>query len=246
MGKLVNKEALVLFSGGLDSFLTAIKLIHSGHHVKLISFNNGSILNIERVFGEATRLVSVYGKNQIEHIGIYSVSSWKARLLNEFKYSRPKDLIDKYANMPIYQLECLCCHTAMYIYAIAYCRSHNISILAEGARISQGFIVEIPEMVKMYKSICIEHGIELKLPVLNIPNDDERALELSEYNFVPKVFEPQCTLGIPLKRPMSQEEINDTIAYFNDNIKYLVNQGVDRMTPILEKIRPGTIMEMQI
>lgn len=238
MSNLMSKDALVLFSGGLDSFLTTIKLIHSGYKVKLISFNNGSILGIERVFREAARLIEIYSETCVQHVGAYSVWSWKHRLLERFNYSRPIDLVEKYPNLPTYQLECLACHTAMYISAIAYCKSHGISVLAEGARISQGFIVEMPDMVKIYTDICAKHGIELKLPVLNLESDEERALELAEYNFVPKVFEPQCTLGVPLKRPMTNEEIHNTIKYFNDNMRSLVDEGIAEMTPILRVCKP--------
>lgn len=234
-----EKEALVLFSGGLDSFLTAIKLIQSGYYVSLISFNNGSIDGVERVFHGAKRLIDYYGENNIRHVGVYRVCAYKHRLLDGLKYSKPIDLISKYPSMPYYQIECLACHTAMYISAIAYCKSHNIKTLAEGARISQGFIVEIPEMVSIYKEICSEHGISLELPVLNIASDEDRALELVENNFVPRVFEPQCNLGIPLKKLMGKDEIADTIKYFNDAMRPVVSQGINRMEQVLTWVKPS-------
>lgn len=239
---LVNETALVMYSGGLDSFLTAIELIHSGYNVKLISFNNGSMIGIDRVFGQAKRLINVYGEARVEHVGVYPVTAYKSRLSEHIKYSSPVELINKYPNIPYYQLECLCCHTAMYISAIAYCKSHGITTLAEGARISQGFIVEVPEMLEVYTSICNKHGIKLELPVLNIPSDEERALELSHYNFIPKTFEPQCTLGLPLRSKLSQCEIDQLVTYFNEQLYEIVEEGITSLIPILRMTRPRLSM----
>lgn len=94
-------------------------------------------------------------------------------------------------------------------------------------------------MVSIYKEICSEHGISLELPVLNITSDEDRALELVENNFVPKVFEPQCNLGIPLKKLMSKDEIADTIKYFNDAMRPVVSQGINRMEQVLTWVKPS-------
>lgn len=238
-----SKTALVMYSGGLDSFLTTIKLIYCGYDVRLISFDNGSTIGMERVFFEAQKLIDTYGEKRVKHVGVYSIWGWKHRLSEHFKYSNPSKLMSKYPNIPYYQLECLCCHTAMYVYAIAYCKSHNISVLAEGARVSQGFIVEVPKMLDVYKNICTKNNIELLLPVLDIPDDNERALELEGYGFVPKTYEPQCTLGLPLKHVLTDVELLDLVNYFNDNLLEIVYNGIERMEPILKIVSPGMIIE---
>lgn len=102
-----SKEVLVLFSGGLDSILTSIKLIHSGHKVKLITFDNGSIVGIERVFNEAKRVMNIY-TNWVEHVGVYSIWGLKQRFLDNLQYSKPIELANKYLNIPLYQMQCMC------------------------------------------------------------------------------------------------------------------------------------------
>ena len=236
--ELTNKNALVTFSGGLDSFLAAILMIYKDFNVKLISFDNGSIMGIERVFHGAQRLINMYGTDRMEHVGVYTVWGLKHKLSEHFKYSNPKELVEKYPNLPYHQLECLCCHTAMFAKAVAYCKARGISTLVEGSRISQGFIIEVPGMIEVYRSICDKYDVDLVLPVLNISDDIERALELSSYNFIPKAYEPQCTLGLPIKNSLTPEQISEFVRYFNDNILGIVHSNIASLERTLRFIKP--------
>ncbi len=44
----IKKEAVLLFSGGRDSSLAAIRLIEMGYEIHLLTFDNGAIEDIAR------------------------------------------------------------------------------------------------------------------------------------------------------------------------------------------------------
>lgn len=106
-----DKTTLMMFSGGLDSFLSTCRIIMDGYNVDMISYDNGAMYNIDNIENEANRIIK------------------------------------SYPNIYPYQLNCLCCHTAMHLYSLAYCIAFGIKHMADGARKSQGFIVEMPEMI---------------------------------------------------------------------------------------------------
>lgn len=49
-------DALVLFSGGKDSFLTTLNLLHEGYRVTLLTCDNGSEMCIRNVEHSVIRL----------------------------------------------------------------------------------------------------------------------------------------------------------------------------------------------
>ena len=47
--RIKMKEALILFSGGKDSFLSALKTLEKGYTINLITFQNGMELNTKNI-----------------------------------------------------------------------------------------------------------------------------------------------------------------------------------------------------
>ncbi len=64
-----EKQALILFSGGLDSLLTSCKMIENGYQVTLVHYDNGSSSGCETVVETAKRLVRRYGENKVKFWG---------------------------------------------------------------------------------------------------------------------------------------------------------------------------------
>ena len=55
------KEALVLFSGGKDSFLSTLIMLEKGYKVNLVTFDNGRELKSKNVLIGAKRIQKKYG-----------------------------------------------------------------------------------------------------------------------------------------------------------------------------------------
>ena len=67
----MEKEVILMYSGGLDSILSCIRLVSKGYKVYLIHFDNGSSIGTERIQIGANRLMKRF-KDQVEFLGIAS------------------------------------------------------------------------------------------------------------------------------------------------------------------------------
>jgi hypothetical protein len=150
------------------------------------------------------------------------------RLQEAFLYQTINQSSERYPYLRPAQLPCLACHTGMYLESIVYCKTHNIHYIAEGARKSQKFFVELPEMVKRYKTLTQQYNIELLLPVYELSDEWERKLKLSDRGYIPKTLEPQCWIGCPLREELSSDEVNSLSEYYDMEMK-------PKLSDIIEK-----------
>lgn len=213
------KNVLVMLSGGRDSFLATCRLIEQGNHVYMVTYDNGCMSNTEAVTQVAKRIIKKYGSSRASFIGIYSMPTYLYRLQETYLYRTTSESSKQYPNLIPAQLRCLVCRTGMYIEAIAYCKTHNIQCMAEGARKIQKFIVELPEMIERYKMLTKNNEIDLILPVYELSDDWERKLELADRGYIPKTLEPQCWLGCPLRQELSPLEIMSLVDYYDNEIE---------------------------
>ncbi len=222
-----NNAVLLMLSGGRDSFLSACRLINQGLFVRMIAYDNGCIANIEAAKMVADRIITAYGENCATFEGVYSIASSLYRFQKNYLYEPIKNSSRQYPDLRPAQLPCLSCHTGMYLESIAYCKTHDISKLADGIRKSQKFFVELPAMVKKYRTLTKKNGIELLLPVYDLKDDWERKLELTDYNFIPKTLEAQCWIGYPLGKELNSKEIQSLLAYYDNEIEPQVQSLID-------------------
>lgn len=71
----MKKEVLLMYSGGLDSILSCIRLVSKGYKVYLIHFDNGSSIGTENIQIGAQRLITRF-KDQVEFLGIASIAGY--------------------------------------------------------------------------------------------------------------------------------------------------------------------------
>ena len=117
----ITKDVILMYSGGLDSILSCIRLINKGYKVHLIHFDNGSSIGTENIQIGAQRLIERY-KDKVEFLGIASTAGTlvyyrgKANIEN----LNAEELNNKYGKISISQYRCLLCRMAMYTYIIIY------------------------------------------------------------------------------------------------------------------------------
>lgn len=211
-----REKVLLMLSGGRDSFLSACHLIENGYYVCMATYDNGHMSMVENAQNVAMRVIKRYGEDNAEFVGVSLISHLIFPLYSYLLYNEVQDISKKYPNLVPSQVNCLACHTAMYVESIAYCKLKSINYIAEGARLEQGFFVELQEMKERYERLCKEHDIKLLTPVYNLESDWERKQLLAMRGFLPKTFEPQCWLGCPLKEPLSTSQ-RKSLANFYDN-----------------------------
>ena len=110
----------------------------------------------------------------------------------------PSDIIDKYGSVTISQFNCLSCRLSMYIVSIIICKKTNIKYVSDGARKSQLFAIEQDSFLDKFSELFKKYDIEILFPIKDIDDDFELKNQILIRGFVPKTYEPQCLLGIPI------------------------------------------------
>lgn len=232
----IQKEVILMYSGGLDSILSCIRLINEGYKVYLIHFDNGSCIGTENI-QIGTQILKEKYKDKVEFLGIASTAAL-------FMYYRGKanienlnaeELNNKYGKISISQYRCLLCRMAMYTYIIALAKKMNIKYIAEGARKSQLFAIEQQELLNEFQKFCNKYDIELLTPVLDVEDEYKKENEIFINGLYPIAYEAKCLLGYPMSRKLTKEEINDIKKLYKD-ILYLQEKDIKEKKVVLTKL----------
>lgn len=213
------EEVLLMYSGGLDSFLSACRLVSAGYKVILVHFDNGSTIGTEAIEKGTERLKKRFG-DRIEYLGIVSTASVNMHL-KQLENQKLSDIVEKYGNTTLSQYQCLICRSAMYYYAAAIAREKGIKYVAEGARKSQIFAIEQEPIMEEYNKFLGDNGITLLTPVIDLEDDEEKILEINRYGFAAIAYESKCLLGYHLEDeyPVDEEIIESTTNIFKSVIR---------------------------
>lgn len=232
----MKKEVILMYSGGLDSFLSCIRLVNQGYKVYLLHFDNGSSIGTENIQIGAERLQKMY-KDNVEFLGIASTAAkfiYYRELVN-IENLNALELYEKHGKISISQYRCLLCRMAMYTYAISLAKKMNIKYIAEGARKSQLFAIEQQELINEFKKLCNKYEIELLTPVIDLDDDYQKENELLDNRFLPIANEGKCLLGYQMDRELTKEEIED-IKKFYTSIRYLQERDIEEEKVVLTKL----------
>ena len=200
-----RKKVLLMYSGGLDSILSMARLVLADYKVLLVHFDNGCSKSIGLEVDRALYFQSKQGKDAIEYVGkITTVPEFRnnIRAIANIPFS---EMIKRYGDTTYSQLQCLNCRAAMYYEAIKFCEKNDIHFIAEGARKSQLFAIEQPQVIEVFRRLLAERGIELLLPLYEDDNDFSRESELIMYGIAPIPSEEKCLLGMPLDEKVAEE-----------------------------------------
>lgn len=230
---MLEKNTLVMFSGGKDSMLAACKCVERGEFVGLLSFNSGCLVGEQCIQGCASRLVRRYGEARVRYEGIYSTWPINSRLGEWWYKTSQAELADKYPGVDNAQVICLHCQTAMWTAAIAYAVAKGFSTIAAGYRHDDVFCTGSYIYIQDLRDVAAKHNVTIDLPVwdLELPGADWetcRDIELTNHGFYPSVLEPQCTLGRP-----AYHHIKDIATplnnYFNEHLKSVMQSRIPKL-----------------
>lgn len=210
--KRSNKDVLLLYSGGKDSTLSAIRLKNMGYNPYFIHFNNGSMLDVDKPF--------LTFKNTFENLEgyhfpyEYSNVDISKLFLNYFKDWHEKDKNPLLTS----EIRCLSCRMAMYTKTLEIASHNNFKLVAEGARISQKFFIEQEKFIPKFKELAQKLGITLLYPVLHLEDDKELIKELLANNNSAKTWESKCLLGqSALDKTKEDEDV--IMQYYDEHIR---------------------------
>ena len=214
------KEALVLFSGGKDSLLSAVRYLDNGYKVYLVTYDNSCGIGMKNV----KSTINKYGNDKIEFIGIKDISAIFRSFIEPFYNYKFDYIINKFGVITISQFNCLVCRMAMYVASIIICRQKNINIVVDGARVCQLFAIEQEEMLNKFALFFGKYNLRIDYPLKNEDNDWNLKNELLIRGIIPKTIEPQCLLGCPISKDNINEELITSIC--NVYEKYLKEKAI--------------------
>ena len=96
---------------------------------------------------------------------------------------------------------------AMYTKAIQIAKEKGYKYIAEGARISQKFMLEQLPITTRIKELAESQGIKLLFPVLYVDDDQKEIEELLANGHSSKTWESKCLIGRPAKDKTPEDEI---------------------------------------
>lgn len=193
-----EKDCLLLYSGGKDSTLAAIRLYKAGYNVHFIHFDNGHMLDQNKPY---LTFLETFNKDK-DYYFDYSLSSVDIKdLFNE--YFKEFKSIDPLLES---EIRCLSCRMAMYTKAIEIAKEKGYKYIAEGARISQKFMLEQLPIITRIKDLASSQGIKLLCPVLYVDDDQKIIEELLSSGHSSKTWESKCLIGRPAKNKSEEDE----------------------------------------
>lgn len=229
------RDALVMFSGGKDSFLTALNLLHEGYRVILLTCDNGSELHIRNVEHGVIRLIKRWGA-RVRFAGICYTCS-EIRVLG-YKWTQMTvgELAAKWPHLTQAQVQCLHCQTSMWLSTIAMCRAHNVDTIGTGYKKCDVFCTGTDWYNEFLDKLCGDYAIEVKRPRWENVSDYERDVEMIYHGYHFSVFEPKCVLGV-WPTNLAAEVYEDMHRYFMDVIVPLCKGQINELTQVYSYAR---------
>lgn len=210
--KRSQKDVLLLYSGGKDSTLAAVRLKEMGLIPYFIHFNNGSMLDSDKpfltfreTFKDLDDYVFPYDYSDVD------ISRLFKRYFDPWKKENDNPRLTS-------EIRCLSCRMAMYTKAFEIAKYNNFRIISEGARISQKFFIEQEKFIPKIAEIADKLNIKLLFPVLYLDDDKELIKCLLASGFSSKTWESKCLLGEEaLDKTEKDEQV--ILEYYNNHIR---------------------------
>ena len=163
----------LMFSGGRNSTLAAVRLHEEGQRVALVTLSSGHLRGIARVeerLGELRKILP--GSTPWIHL------------------RQPTDL---QVNTSFYERTCLPCHHAYVVAAAVVARATRVPELAFGyAGYQNTWPEQTPLAVRRLSEVLDRFGISLRLPVYDIASREEVCSELKRRGLSPDALEQKC------------------------------------------------------
>ncbi len=164
---------LLMFSGGRDSTLAAMRMNAVGLPLALVTVSSWHLVGIERVKARLREMSGHLPPN----------TPW-------FHARQPTELR---TDTSFYEQTCLPCHHAYVVVSGVIAKSLRACSLAFGyARYQQDWPEQTPLAVSRLRHVLARHGITLELPVYDLPSKAAAAAELQKYGLSAEALEQKC------------------------------------------------------
>lgn len=222
-----------MFSGGIDSTMTAVLLAEKYDCIHLLTYNNG----YGHMFMKTVKKRVNELNNKLGNKFIYSITSTKD-LFEKITVNNVAKEIKEHKSGFVW---CMGCKLAMHAQSIVYNKKHKIKEMTDGSSYSTKEMVEQkPFSIKLIKYLYKKHGIKFHTPVYNLPRKESiKKLESMGFNmgwfkimdrFVG--IQPKCLAGeiyyLPniLFKTKPKHKNKEIYKFFNKKLK-LINSYIE-------------------
>lgn len=171
---MAKNEALLMFSGGLDSCAAATVMLERFDRLHLMTYSYGYgqvFLNWSKKGVQS--LTDVYGQHRLVHV-IGSVKDVFQRLLIRSIAADLRTYRSKF-------VWCLACKLAMHTGNIIYCLKNDLPAASDGSSSETDYYVEqMSRSLSAIRGFYSEYGIEFVTPVYDIGSREAKMRLLAE------------------------------------------------------------------
>ena len=167
-------SAVLMFSGGRDSTLAAIRMHQEGLSPALVTVASWHLVGIDRV---RKRIADI--QQQVPELRTWFVIRQPTELKTDTSF---------------YEKTCLPCHHAYVVVAAAVAAKLGIGAVAFGyARYQDGWPEQTPLAISRLRDVLLRHRIKLLLPVYDLESRSQATGQLRAYGQSPDALEQKCT-----------------------------------------------------
>jgi hypothetical protein len=189
---------LLMFSGGRDSTLAAVRMARGALPLALVTVSSSHLFGIERVKARLSELAGCLDDS----------TPW-------LHVRQPMDL---HTDTSFYERTCLPCHHAYVVASGALARSLGADRLAFGyAGYQRDWPEQTPLAVARLSSVLERHGITLELPVYEVASKEAAMAELSAFGLSTEALEQKCLRQIT-NRALPDDQLRSQIELWESAI----------------------------
>lgn len=169
-----NNEALLMYSGGLDSSASAIIMLEHFERLHLITYSYGyGQLFLKWARRGSNGLIDVFGPHRFIHV-ITSVKDIFQRIL-------VRSAVRDYREYKSRFIWCLACKLSMHTANIIYCLEHGLKTASDGSSGETAYYVEqMPQSIKAIRQFYSEFGVDFVTPVYNMGSREAKLKLLAQ------------------------------------------------------------------
>ena len=206
--KSKKEEAVLLFSGGRDSSLAAVRLIEMGYEIHLLTFDNGAIEGIAR----SNLRLSEFNEKIKKKIVTRKIINCKELFKKIALLDIEKDIESFKTN-----LVCMGCKMAMHTISLNYCLKNDIKVIADGYTYYQReWPEQMPKAIEEIRKFHSKYGIQYINPVYDIKSKENAKEKLALHKLSVDSLEGKCIFGGTFSTPIE----TDVVEYIKTKINF--------------------------
>lgn len=181
-----------MFTGGKDSTLLAALMASQFERVKLLSFRNPLIVDLDKASLNVGKLQQIYGEDKFEHTIINN-----ERLLRQLYASHWLRDLRKYRTYAANNF-CGACRLSMVTHTIIYCLRNEIASVRDGANRTGFDLSQQPWSLAILKRFYEEYDLDYDCLLYDVSRSDIELLKFGLYAEKPLIFyrsQPLCRGG---------------------------------------------------